>query len=504
MRHMHGTWAACAALLLGYGAAAQAAGGAAQGAQAAVAGHWRALAQADAEAALRLIADNHPGAVAALGDKEFLAHLALARQHVRERLPRVDSFGGYSALMSGLAADFKDGHIWSSAQVGYSVRRWAGVVPLRRGGKWIAALHEPGSGEASVAQAEIMACDGVPFDRWARDRIDRFGGNARLEADLAKLAPGLLLNDANPFAPAPTACTFRRTDGSEAALTLKWRPILQVGLFDKVKQLQEQTAPGMGVAEFAGGYWIRVSTLGSSAAKVVDAVRAQRAALQAAPMVVLDLRGNGGGNSAYAKDIAKLLVGEARLNATDTIDSDCQGQFWRASADNLQEVTKQRDAARQRDDKDTAEWYGGLVEEMTAALAAKRAFAPALPACAARAPVRPERIDAAALPPAEMKGKLVLITDRVCFSSCLIAANTFRRLGALHVGEATNMSTRYMEVREIVLPSGMRTFSTLQKVALGVGDFGPYQPEIVYEGSLADEAALKAWVAGLTQRAAAR
>jgi hypothetical protein len=98
-----------------------------------------------------------------------------------------------------------------------------------------------------------------------------------------------------------------------------------------------------------------------------------------------------------------------------------------------------------------------------------------------------------------MKGRLVLVTDRACFSSCLIAASLFRQLGALHVGEATDMSTRYMEVREITLPSGLRTFSTLQKLALGVGDFGPYRPDLRYPGPLADTDKLKAWVASLAR-----
>ena len=59
------------------------------------------------------------------------------------------------------------------------------------------------------------------------------------------------------------------------------------------------------------------------------------------------------------------------------------------------------------------------------------------------------------------------------------------------------MSTRFMEVREIVLPSGLRTFYTLQKLALGLGDFGPYEPDVRYPGSLADTGQLEAWVAAL-------
>jgi hypothetical protein len=47
------------------------------------------------------------------------------------------------------------------------------------------------------------------------------------------------------------------------------------------------------------------------------------------------------------------------------------------------------------------------------------------------------------------------------------------------------------------LPSGLRTFSTLQKVAVGLGDFGPYQPQLVYPAALADTDKVKAWVAAL-------
>ena len=48
-----------------------------------------------------------------------------------------------------------------------------------------------------------------------------------------------------------------------------------------------------------------------------------------------------------------------------------------------------------------------------------------------------------------------------------------------------------------LIRQGLRTFSTLQKVAIGLGDFGPYAPHIAYPGDLADDEALRAWVATL-------
>jgi hypothetical protein len=51
-----------------------------------------------------------------------------------------------------------------------------------------------------------------------------------------------------------------------------------------------------------------------------------------------------------------------------------------------------------------------------------------------------------------------------------------------------------MEVKEIALPSGLRTFSTLLKVAVGVGDFGPYSPDHVFPGDISDTTELRIWL----------
>lgn len=56
-----------------------------------------------------------------------------------------------------------------------------------------------------------------------------------------------------------------------------------------------------------------------------------------------------------------------------------------------------------------------------------------------------------------------------------------------------------MEIRHVVLPSGLRSFSTLQKVALGQGNLGPYTPHILYPGALHETDQLKSWVAALRQ-----
>ena len=451
---------------------------------------WNALARADAEAALALIERNHPGAAPELGDTNFLGLLATARANVARRLPLVKDYSGHAALMNGLANDFRDGHIWSNPILSHSRRTWAGLVVARSGGQWVVGAQDKAEGEPDLRGARLLSCDGVEADVFARARTGTFYAHPDVEADMAGRAYTLLLDDQNPFVARPSSCRFQPTIGAAIDHKLNWRPVSVRNLEKTVSESAQPARAGMGLSSFSGGYWIALETLSNPAAAVVDEVRAQQAALRAAPMVVFDLRGNSGGNSQYAVEIARVLVGDARTNAADQPAGDCTGMYWRVSKDNaaaLGKFASELPADRAAEWKVQAEALGRAVGE-------GRIFSPDLPACARRAKAAPRP---GRLPPPAMRGRLVLVTDRACFSSCLMAADLFRRLGATHVGEATDMSTRYMEVREITLPSGLRTFSTLQKVALGFGDFGPYTPQIVYPGAMTDSDKLKAWVAAL-------
>lgn len=451
---------------------------------------WREIARGDAEAALEMIEGNHPGARAEVGDAEFQARLESAREHVEERLPHVANYQGYSALMLGLANDFGDGHIWSSAILSANRVDWPGLVAERRAGRWVIG-HDLNEG-GELSGAELVSCDGKAADAVGRERIGQFRADPDVEADLASNAYALFIDDGNPFQQRPANCTFRLAGGAEVTRPLPWRTVSTAQVQRDIGAVLQQAAAGMGVEKFAGGYWIALQSLSSEAEAVVAEVDRLQAELRAAPMVVIDLRGNGGGNSAYSSSIAALLAGPEAMQAIGDRELSCAGAFWRASAGNARAMRALSDEAR----GERAEWLGGIASELEAAVAAGQTFSPELPACASEVANAARPVGAP--PPLATTGRLVLVTDRACFSSCLIATDTFRRLGALHIGEATDRSTRYMEVREEVLPSGLRTFSTLMKLALGAGDFGPYMPDVPYPGAMHDSDALKAWVAALS------
>jgi hypothetical protein len=110
-------------------------------------------------------------------------------------------------------------------------------------------------------------------------------------------------------------------------------------------------------------------------------------------------------------------------------------------------------------------------------------------------PVSPPQTLAASQPPSLMKGRLILLTDNLCFSSCLSVTEDFRTLGALHIGQTTDAATHFIDVREQYLPSGYSMFSTLQSVdSSSPLEVGPFEPSLTYDGDIADAAALEAWV----------
>ena len=216
-----------------------------------------------------------------------------------------------------------------------------------------------------------------------------------------------------------------------------------------------------------------------------------------APMVIIDLRGNGGGDSSFSDQLAALLEGDERVKAARISAATCHGSYWRASSTSIETAMSELKSAQERQDSDASQNWSMLIEGLKKAMSNQQSFYPNLPECASRPDTSDKMQPVGQLPPSKMRGRLILVTDHKCFSSCLLAVDLFRRLGARQVGETTDKSTRYMEVYETLLPSGVRTFSTLQKVAVGAGDFGPYVPDQTFPGNMANTSDLKAWIKAL-------
>ena len=450
------------------------------------AGHWRELARIDVEAAYALVHDNHPAAVAEAGDAPFRVALELAHRQALARARTVDGYPAYLATLGEFANALGDGHIVSQPRFVPRRVRWAGLLVARRGTNWVVAKHDQAAAGNDLTGARIVRCDGKPADDFARETIGTYRIVWKVEAFRAMRAGWLLVDDGNPFIAYPRQCIFER-EGRSQTITLEWRPVSRA----TVATMMDNAfgSAGFGVRPIGKGYWLAMESLTPEADAVIAAADNDR--VRSAPFVVIDLRGNGGGNDNFGRRLAEVLYGADHVRAVlgpGEQQGGCQSVF-RASEGNIRASVEALEEFRRRGDTAATQAYSEAIGAMRAAMAAGEPLAGDT-ACRGA----PAQMGAAATP-SRRQGKVYVLTDSVCFSSCISTVGFFRRLGAIQIGQITGVATHYSEVREETLPSGLSVFSTLQALMPDQpAEIGPFAPAIAYEDDIADTAALEKWV----------
>ncbi len=298
--------------------------------------HWQRLTRVDIDAAQRMLLEDHPGSVEALGDAAFRQRLAAAYAAATARARRVTSSEGYFATLAGFAAAMGDKHIWSRPLLTSGALDWAGIVIARRGNDWVVADENEAVAGEPLAGARLVACDGIPADRLAEQRLGGFRAVWSIGAQRTAVAPLLLTDDGNPFLTRPARCAFEQ-NGQSREIELRWRNARRNDLNPRFGRAVRRGEAGFGVRRSGDGYWIGLQSLGDQAGPVVEAVRTQAEAIRRAPYVVLDLRGNSGGNSAYGDQIAEALLGGDTLRRVRDGGGNCN-TVWRLSDRNLRHL----------------------------------------------------------------------------------------------------------------------------------------------------------------------
>lgn len=452
---------------------------------------WIEVTRADLEAAYKLLRDNHPGGASELHDVAFQERLNSAHSLGLERARTVVSYQGYVAVLAGFATGMGDKHIWSRPTFVVNLPRWAGIIPSKRGDVWI--VSDTDDSRAALRGAALISCDGENIEDLARKNLGGFRADWNVGAQQVQTAPWLLIDEGNPFIRRPTSCLFEQA-GQRQTLKLDWMRIKRDSILPRLQAAIGAGAAGYGVRRVDGGYWIALQSLKDArTAGVVKEVDDQKAALRVAPFVVLDLRGNGGGSSLVGRQIAISLLGSEAVETLlgPAASPACGGDgVWRASEGNIKNLAflLHSDAVHMPPE---AKAIGeAQLLKMRVAHAHFRTFSGDINC--------PEALEGPA-PPLQpnslLRARFLLLTDSLCFSSCLLVVQDFLKLGAFHIGQTTDAATHFLEVREEYLPSGYSMFSTLQVVDPG-GPYqiGPFEPDLIYNGDIADTRALEAWV----------
>lgn len=438
---------------------------------------FRQAAIADVEAAASLLEENHPGAAPEMGDEHFREMLGAAHRLARGRAEQVADIEGYLAVMAGFSNMLDDKHLSFKPGVVVSRPSWVGLIIGLRGGRWVVVDEEPWPGRAPLAAAVLEDCDGISAEEIARERLGGFRADWSIPAQRGLAAPWLLVDERNPFLKPLRECRFS-VEGLQRTIRLDWQPIPRDTIIARVNHAAGIGAAGYGVRRFDSGWWISIGELTGRAPAVIEQARRLRTELRTAPFVIIDVRGNGGGASDIGDQLAVILYGDHAIPSV----GDCPTP-WRVSPDNLARIESYPRLLGSQLSPQARSAIDADIAAMRRAAASGRPFSRPLAQCSE------QRFERYARP------RVFILTDRVCFSSCLIVVRTFRSLGAVQIGEQTNANTRYQENRRVQLPSGLGTIGVQATVDLTQPPrVGPFQPELSFDGDLTDTDAVEAWI----------
>lgn len=454
---------------------------------------WRDAALADLQALHDLIEANSPGPV----DPRNTAYREWLKQGLRQARPLAEQATGWSTARLALqfyANGFRDGHL----QVvpvdgpGYSVQPliWPGFLTrLGTDGRTTVAVTAPGS--PVRVDDELLGCDGIEADRLTRDRVDRYWVNADIPHTRA-LSSWRLFATRQDNRDLLELCRFRSA-GAVLEHRLQWTSVSDTA-FDAALDRAMQTAqPEAGVRVIGGVTFVSLPSFDQPADRMkalVNAVRTRRPAIVASPIVVLDVRGNGGGNSSWGQAVAEALWGAKPVRAV--VNSFDWTTEWRASRLNIRLTRESAAHSAAAGNRDDAAYRYRMADRMQAALDRAQALA-AVPAPATSPGLRPGT-------PSPFKGRVFLLTDHHCASACLDFADIVLRMpGVQHAGLPTSADAVYIDNLAHKLPSGLFELSWGVKVYRNRirGHNAWYSPQHLWTGGRMLDEDVAAWLAGL-------
>ncbi len=458
------------------------------------AGHttdWATEASRDLAAMHDLIRDNHPGPV----DEQnpgFRNWLEDGLRILHGQADAVRTEHDYRMVLLTYANGFADYHL--DVRFRSSERElWPGFLTRTDsvGGPSRVVLVEDAPG-IEVGDV-LVGCGAVAVSELLEERVLRPRTNPTQPQRLILTSPWLTVVSADDREGQTLQCRFGTRTGLHA-VSMRWRTIDEATLSSRIAEASGIAIPALGLRKIGDVWLISLPSFtwnGPDAARMhalVATLNDHALELHAARHVVLDLRGNGGGNSQWGEDVASALWGKSSVEAIE--DSDDGTVDWRVS-------TRDRDAIR----ADAADMLAGghpegavqwnnLVREMEQAL---RAGKPLMREADTPQPRLPPG-------PSPFLHRVLVLTEPHCASACLDFVDLLNRLpGTERIGLPTGADTDYLDLASAPLPSGVASLVYAMKVYRHRtrAANAAYEPVLAWPGGLMTDTSLSRWVDGL-------
>lgn len=466
---------------------------------------WRASAESDLEALRMYIAEDTPVAVDS-ENARMQRWLDRGYREARQRARRVTDQPSYFYALAAYTNGFQDPHLSLQSVATLPTARWPGFIATSRGEDTIVASSFDAEGPQEGAR--IVSCDGRSLSQLRERTVFPFTLNPQFARDRRVAHTRLFLDRGNVFAPAPRRCVFEY-DGVRRTLTLNWRDIPGDDYWTRYNI--STTGPGatLGLSTpEVGVTWIGVPTFGNEAGEqlraLVNEITANAATIRAGRAVVIDVRGNGGGNSEWGVEIARAVWGAEIVNAIP--ESNPGGATdWRVSQRNLDYINgfAPELIAQFGEYSQVALWARAVQQGFTETLARGEpmwrqrdaAYDTPMPQGGGYTQRRPQG-------PSPIPARVYVLSNGTCASACLDFADIALHIpGTQLIGMDTSGDGLLMEVRDQVLPSGLARVVLPLKVYRGRarGALEAYRADVEYDG-VWDDAAVRNWAIGVATR----
>jgi hypothetical protein len=450
---------------------------------------WPATARSDLKAIHDLIAANHPGPVDA-ENPTFRVWLESGYAKAVEEAAEVRSAGDYDRVLRAYVNGFRDGHVGFLRKGRNVPISWTGFSVYGRTVSDVTVTYaEPDAGVR--AGDRLISCDGKSLDTLMAERTDRYWWNAAIAHTRTLHLQHVFFQDADDTLAKLKSCTF-----SSGKFDLKWRDEAPALVREKSAS---GTLPSAGprLTPIAGAWVVRLPTFfvkneaeAAAFRTLIEDIAAHRSEWENATLII-DVRRNGGGNSALGEKVVAALwggdwVSYVKAAADGTVD-------FRASPDNLAAIDAHiaKMTSQEGAQSGSVRMLSGLRQGLAEAMQQNQPLAhfERKPRAAGSPPLNP------------LNAKVYFLTDNACGSACLDFADVVLKIpGVTHVGLPTYADSVYMEADTKPLPSGLASFKYPMKVyrhrVRGNNVF--YTPKFLWTGGpMTGDAAVYAWVKSL-------
>jgi hypothetical protein len=459
---------------------------------------WQKLSQLDLTASYNLLKNNSAGGA----DQENPAYQIWLKQGYQQALSmakKVNNASSYNLVMNFYTNGFHDEHV---QYVPYLKRfdfmqTWPGfTIYWQHQHFYVRNFSHTAPKQSPPTGAELLSCDKQSVKHLLLTRVFPYFGNPALNASWHIVTPRLFFYSQNPWYSRLKQCTFligkyRKT------YTLHWRDINETHAYNIRMQTNYSYQGKFSATTFAkNSIWVSIP---SFLPEAPSAITAFKKIIKQAPnwrnkkLLVIDMRGNLGGNSLWGTELLTSLYGNAYYQQ-QTAKLMQPSYQWRVSSDNLGELKGfySRYIAKNFGKKSQA--YQELqqtINGMQQALHNHQAYYPANVE-------QPSATTTDTVISNPVKATIVFLTDGRCASSCLTFADQlFTFPNVIQAGQPTHASTNYTESVVTKLPGGARLYYPMKVQRFRQRKSNQaYIPEKIYYyiGNVNDTAQVASWL----------